>query len=106
MEVLREPGVASLAGNLLTEAVAVGRAEGAALADESAGETLTWLQRLAPETPSSMLQDMRAGRALEFDGITGTVVRLGESHGVPVEANRSVLALLSALRPASPGNPA
>lgn len=96
-EVLREPAVAGLAMTLLRETVAVGRADGADLPDGVAEETLAWLQALPPDGSSSMLQDREAGRPLEYDGITGAVVRIGEAHGVPVDANRALLALLSAL---------
>lgn len=96
-EVLHEPAVAALAMRLLRETVAVGRADGADLPDGVAEETLAWLHALPPDGSSSMLQDREAGRPLEYDGLTGTVVRLGEAHGVPVETNRAILALLSAL---------
>lgn len=97
VEVLREPAVAALAMDVLREAVAVGRAEGAALDDGDAVRTLTWLQALAAGSTSSMLQDREAGRPLEYEGLTGAIVRLGDHHGVPVGANRTLLALLAAL---------
>lgn len=96
-EVLREPAIAELALKLLRETVAVGRADGADLPDSVAEETLAWLHALPSDGSSSMLQDREAGRTLEYDGITGTVVRLGDTHGVRVDTNRTILALLSAL---------
>lgn len=98
VEVLREPGAAALALEVLGEAVAVGRAEGAALDDSDAAERLAWLQALQPGSTTSMLQDRLAGRPMEHDGITGVVVRLGERHGIPTPANRALLALLDAAR--------
>ncbi|NKQ55848.1 2-dehydropantoate 2-reductase [Amycolatopsis sp. K13G38] len=97
VEVLREPEVATLAEKLLRETVAVGRAEGASLTEQDADKALSWLRGIAPDSTSSMLQDRKAGRTLEYDGLTGAVVRLGDKHGLPVEANRALLALLSAL---------
>ncbi|MBK1784320.1 2-dehydropantoate 2-reductase [Prauserella cavernicola] len=97
VEVLTEPAVAELALRMLREAVAVGRAEGAELTDDDAIGSLAWLQALAPGSTSSMLQDREAGRTLEYEGLTGTLVRLGERHGIDVEANRAVYALLSAI---------
>ncbi|NMH97503.1 2-dehydropantoate 2-reductase [Pseudonocardia acidicola] len=101
IEVLRESVVAELATGVLREAVAVGRAEGATLPDECVEQTLRWLQDLQPGSTSSMLQDRLAGRALEYEGLTGTIVRLADRHAVPVPANRALLALLSALEPGS-----
>jgi 2-dehydropantoate 2-reductase len=96
-EVLREPRIAELAMSILRETVAVARADGADLPDGVAEETLAWLHALPPDGSSSMLQDREAGRPLEYDGLTGAVVRLGEAYGVPVDTNRAILALLSAL---------
>lgn len=96
-EVMHEPRVTELAMSLLRETVAVARADGADLPDDVAEQTLAWLHGLPPDGSSSMLQDREAGRTLEYDGLTGAVVRLGEAHGVPVDTNRAVLALLSAL---------
>ncbi|MQA04158.1 MAG: 2-dehydropantoate 2-reductase [Streptosporangiales bacterium] len=97
VEVLTEPAVAELATAVLCETVAVGRAVGADLTPEHAAETLRWLQGLTSGSTTSMLQDRQAGRPLEYDGLTGIVVRLGDEHGVPVNADRALLALLSAL---------
>ncbi|WP_158057137.1 ketopantoate reductase family protein [Saccharomonospora sp. CUA-673] len=80
VEVLTEPAVAELAMRLLREAVAVGVAEGARIDDGDARDVLAWLQTLAPGSTTSMLQDREAGRPLEHDGLTGTVVRLGDHH--------------------------
>lgn len=96
-EVLGVPAVADLATIVLREAVAVGRAVGADLPDDCVDETLAWLHQLAPGTTSSMLQDREAGRPLEYDGLTGTIVRLGDRHGIHVDANRMLLALLANL---------
>lgn len=97
IEVLREPGVAAVATALLTEAAAVARVEGAALPDDQPARTLRWLQELPDGCTTSMLQDRLAGRPLEYDALTGAVVRAAERHGIPVPTNRTVLALLAAV---------
>jgi 2-dehydropantoate 2-reductase len=97
VEVLHEPAVAQLALDVLRETVAVGRAEGADLPDGSAEDALAWLQALSAGSTSSMLQDREAGRPLEYDGLTGAVVRLAGQYGIDVPANRTLLALTSAL---------
>ena len=54
-----------------------------------------------PGFQTSMLQDLLRGRRLEYDAITGAVVRAAERAGVAVPANRALLALLARLDPAS-----
>jgi 2-dehydropantoate 2-reductase len=99
LEVLHQPGMSALSRDLLRETVAVGRAEGADLPDRIVEETMDWLLALPEGATSSMLQDRLARRGLEYDGLTGAVVRLAERHGVDVPTSRTVLALLTALAP-------
>ncbi|HVW33176.1 MAG TPA: 2-dehydropantoate 2-reductase [Acidimicrobiia bacterium] len=97
LEVLREPAVEELALGLALEAVAVARAEGTALTDRHARDILAWLQSLPDATPSSMLQDRKAGRPMEHRGLLDPVVTLGRRHGVPTPLTKAVLALVDAL---------
>ena len=97
MEVLDEPAMAALGLDLALEAVEVARAEGAALTPDHAHTVLAWLRSLPGVTPSSMLQDRRAGRTMEHEGLLGPVVTLGERHGVATPLTRAILALLAAL---------
>ncbi|MEM9515596.1 MAG: ketopantoate reductase C-terminal domain-containing protein [Actinomycetota bacterium] len=46
---------------------------------------------------SSMGYDREAGRPLEFDALTGAIVRAGQRHGIPTPGNQLVLALLATL---------
>lgn len=95
--VFAEPGAATLGFDLAAEAVAVGRAEGAALTLDDARQTLTWLQSLPAATPSSMLQDRLAGRPMEHGGLLGPVVTLGRRHGIATPLTSAMLSLLDAL---------
>ena len=52
-----------------------------------------------PETGSSMLNDRRAGRPLEYDALTGAVVRRARAHGIATPCNDTLLALLEASDP-------
>ena len=52
-----------------------------------------------PDFPTSMLQDLRRGRRLEYDAITGAVLRAAERVGVAVPLNRTLYALLARLDP-------
>jgi 2-dehydropantoate 2-reductase len=96
IEVLHEPGMAELARGIMLECVAVGRAEGAALPDSVADETLARLLATPAGSGNSMLYDRRAGRPLELDARNGVIVRLGAKHGIATPQNAAVCALLSA----------
>jgi 2-dehydropantoate 2-reductase len=61
--------------------------------------TLEEYAKFNPDGGSSMLYDRLAGRSMEHDHLTGTVVRLAERHGLPVPLNRAILALLRASAP-------
>lgn len=104
MDVMRSPGIAELARNVLLETVAVARAEGANLTDDEMEQVLEGVARYGPETASSMLYDRQAGRPMEHHYLTGEVVRRGAAHGIPVPVNAALLALLDAIEhdPATP----
>ncbi len=95
--VLREPGVAELCRGLVRECAAVGRAEGANLAEDVAERTIERLRDADPEATTSMLVDRRAGRPIEADVMTGAVVRIGARHGIPTPLNAAAHALLSSV---------
>jgi 2-dehydropantoate 2-reductase len=95
--VMQDPGIASLARGLLTEAVLVARAEGANLTEVDIEKTLAATAQFGERTGSSMLYDRLAGRPLEHGHLTGEVVRRAQRHGIPVPLNAAVLALLEAL---------
>jgi 2-dehydropantoate 2-reductase len=97
MDVLRSPGVADLARNILVEAVAVGRAEGADLSGDDVEQILVGTARFGEETGSSMLYDRQAGRPMEHQHLTGEIVRRGAAHGIAVPVNGALLALLDAI---------
>ncbi|RCV50434.1 2-dehydropantoate 2-reductase [Marinitenerispora sediminis] len=94
--VLQQPDLRELARGLLTEAVLVGRAEGARLVMSDVDQTLDLYSAMHPHSGTSMLYDRLAGRPVEHDLITGAVVRAADRHEVPVPLNRAVLALLRA----------
>ncbi len=95
--VMQDPGIATLAQALLTEAVLVGRAEGANLTEVDIEKTLAGTGHFGERTGSSMLYDRLAGQPLEHEHLTGEVVRRAQRHGIPVPLNAAILALLEAL---------
>lgn len=100
--VMRAPAMLANARQIMTEVVQVGQAEGAALTERHVEQALAWLQTIPPESMTSMLQDRLAGRTLEYDAITGAIVRAAERHALDVPLNRFMLGLLSAIRPSKP----
>lgn len=99
VDVVREPGIGEIALRLMLEAAQVARAEGAQLGPDDAHAAVTWLENVPAGAPTSMLQDLLAGRPLEYDALTGAVVRAADRHGIEVPVNRMFLALLAAIRP-------
>ena len=102
-EVFGDPGIADVALRLGAEAVAVGRAAGARLADDLPAEVLGRL-RGSPDRGNSMLTDRLRGRPLEIEARNGVVCRTGRAHGVATPVSDAVVALLRALAPL-PGSP-
>ena len=97
IDVVTEPGIADLIRGILTEAMEVGRAEGADLSPKDVDRIIAGMTRFGAETGSSMLYDRLAGRPLEHQYLTGEVVRRGAAHRIPTPLNSAVLALLDAL---------
>jgi 2-dehydropantoate 2-reductase len=95
--VMNDPGIPDLARGLLLEALAVGRAEGAAITEEDVDRVVVGTGQYGDATGSSMLYDRLAGLPLEHQWLTGEVVRRAGPHGIPVPLNSAVLALLDAL---------
>jgi 2-dehydropantoate 2-reductase len=83
----------------LREVEAVGRARGVALPTDIVERTLALSEGFAPETKPSLLVDLEAGRRLELEAMSGTVVSYGQAASVATPVHRVIYA---ALKP-SPG---
>ena len=92
----RDPAIAEIMLALAEECVAVGRAEGAKLADDLAASVVRGYQAAPPESINSLHADRMAGRPMEIDARHGVIVRLGETHCIPTPMNRLAVALLTA----------
>jgi 2-dehydropantoate 2-reductase len=99
--VLRRPDIQTLCLAVLEEAIAVGRAEGAQLADDEAKRTLETLFTFSRELGTSMYFDRLAGRPFEHEALTGAIVSAGERHGIATPLSRALLALLRAVSDAA-----
>jgi 2-dehydropantoate 2-reductase len=96
---IADPEGAALVRQLFVETVWVGRAEGAKLTEEQA-DTQFRLMKKYPNLDSirpSTLQDFEKGKRLEYDAITGAILRAAKRHGIAVPATETVHALLKLL---------
>jgi len=80
--VYRDPLLLDLARRSIAEIAAVAAAEGVALAPDAKAAALAILTGFPPGVVASMRQDLDAGRRLELEAISGTIVRLGTRHGI------------------------
>jgi 2-dehydropantoate 2-reductase len=89
-------GVAQLMRDIVRECVAVGRAEGATLADSMPDEIVERMRRSPRDSGNSIYADRLAARPMEYDARNGVIVRLGRKHGIPAPMNALMVALLEA----------
>jgi 2-dehydropantoate 2-reductase len=87
-------GVAEIMRAIVRECIAVGRAQGAVLADAIADEIVDRARRSPRDAVNSMLADRHAGRPMEIDARNGVIVRLGREHGIPTPMNALMVAML------------
>lgn len=81
--------------DIIREVVAVGRAHGVALSSEYAEELLPFYDGLPAEMAASMYHDLARGNRLEVDWLSGAVVELGQTAGIPAPLNRAVSDILA-----------
>jgi 2-dehydropantoate 2-reductase len=98
-DVLADPDIGRIYKALAAEVVAVGRAEGAKLADDL-GERLWAAISKGPHlhTPS-IVADRLAGRATEWQARNEVVIRLAAKHGLAVPLNDMACNLIRAGEP-------
>ena len=80
----------------MDEIVALAAAEGVNVTSADRDEILEFLMGYPADKKMSMLQDLEAGRPIEIDDYAGTVVALGEKHGIPTPANRIMYLTITA----------
>jgi 2-dehydropantoate 2-reductase len=97
------PEVRELYRRIATELVAIGRAAGVALDDDTFAQSMKLLDTVAPNAFSSLHHDLIHGRRLELEALHGHAVRLAERHQVPAP---TLFAVYAALRPYRDGTPA
>ena len=78
----------------MREIVDVGVACGVRLGPAFVDNWVTIMQGLPPTVTPSMAVDLKAGNRLELRWLTGKVVELGRTHGVPTPVNGVVYGAL------------
>jgi 2-dehydropantoate 2-reductase len=81
--------------DVMREVVAVGRAHGVTLSAEYAEDLLPFYDGLPAELVASMYHDLERGNRLEVDWLSGAVVELGQTAGIPAPLNRAVRDILT-----------
>ena len=100
-EIMSVPELREVVLAAVDEAAAVGAAEGVALDAEEARSVL--LKLVDPSgggtghAKSSACVDILERRRTEVDWINGSIVRLGEKHGVPTPVNRTLVGAVKGL---------
>lgn len=80
--------------DVMAEVVAVGRALGVGLPQDYAEQRLAFADGVAADMTSSMHHDLERGNRLELQWLSGAVVELGATTGVPTPLNRAVRDIL------------
>lgn len=81
--------------DLAAEVVAVGRASGVALPENTVDHTMDFVASIGPNAYSSLLYDLEHGKPMELETLHGSVVQRASALGVHVPVSRAVYALLS-----------
>lgn len=89
------PGLIQLFRDTASEALQVGRAQGADLPEDVVEKLLGLIQTYPPQSKPSMLVDLEQHKPIEADYACGTVVKLGEALGVETPVNRALYTQLS-----------
>jgi 2-dehydropantoate 2-reductase len=94
-EILASPELTASLAAMLAEAAAVSKAEGVDFGADVVEQRLRWMRRLHPEFKSSLQRDLERGKLLEIESQAGTVVRLGQKHGIATPVTACVNAVLA-----------
>lgn len=96
-EILDDSEGLKLTRALMQEIVNVARAEGAKISDDRIDGYIAHSQKNLRELKTSTQQDLERGGALEYEALSGAVVRAARRHGISVPAVETVYVLLRLL---------
>ncbi len=89
-----DPAARQLLLDAISECAAVARAEGVDLGGGYLDWTMGVIDGFPPEMTASMKVDLERGKPMELPWFSGTVVRLGEKHGVPTPVHAHLETIL------------
>ena len=96
-EILDDLESMKLLRTLMREIVDVARAEGAQISYDRIDAYVAHSQKNLRALKTSTQQDLEHGKALEYEALSGAVVRAARRHGISVPANETIYALLRLL---------
>jgi 2-dehydropantoate 2-reductase len=96
---LDDPDAERLMRTLMEEALSVAHAEGAAVKHAFIENSLKLARERLRKNRPSTLQDLERGKPLEYDAISGAVIRVARRHGISVPVTEAMYALLKMLDP-------
>jgi 2-dehydropantoate 2-reductase len=96
-EVLDDPNGIALIRSLMSEIIRVANAEGVALTEQNIDDEMKRSQKLLRAVRTSTLQDSQRGKPLEYDALSGAVLRAANRHGIPVPHMTAIHALIGLL---------
>ena len=88
------PATRALIQGAIEEALAVGRASGAPIMDDSLDWAMESLDRFPALGRASLAKDFTEGRPVELEGLNGAVIRLARRTGTPTPVNDFLYAVL------------
>ena len=91
---LADPDLLAMMREALSESIAVARAKGVALPEDTLDEIERATVALPPGARSSMLEDLERGRPLELPWLSGAVVRIADEVGVDAPVHRFIATVL------------
>jgi len=94
----QEPALARLAREAMAEVVAVAAASGVKLDDDLVDRLVAQSSGFPPDMTTSMHNDLKRGRPLELEYLSGLIARRGEALGVEVPIHRTAWAALKPFR--------
>jgi 2-dehydropantoate 2-reductase len=94
-------GVRDVMRDVVTETLAVAKADGVAMAPDILARTLKIADGM-PTQYSSTAQDLARGKPTEIDHLNGHVLRRGAELGIPTPANQALTALVKLLESKAP----
>ena len=105
-QMIEDPDGFSLVRTLMLETLAVGRAEGAKVNDDRVDAQLAMIRKSlnAGAIKTSTLQDLEKGKRLEYEAISGAVLRAARRHHISVPVTETVYTLLKLLEKTRTGN--